>query len=48
MPPITSGIVLDADEEISRSHIKTTLSPLTTYLAGENWGSEDPSRVADR
>lgn len=48
MPPITSGIILDADEEVSRAHIKTTLSPLSTYLSGENWGLEDPSRVVDR
>jgi hypothetical protein len=47
MPSITSGIVLDADEEISRVHIRTALSPLTTYIAEENWNI-DPSRVVDR
>lgn len=47
MPPITSGIVLDADEEVSRAHIRTTISPLTTYISGENWQG-NPSRVVDR
>ncbi len=47
MPPITSGIVLDADEEISQAHIRTTISPITTFISGENWDS-DPSRVVDR
>ncbi len=47
MPAITSGIVLETTEEISRAIIKTTLSPLTTYLVGENWNG-DPSRVIDR
>lgn len=44
-PPITSGIVLDATEEVSRAHIRTTISPLTTAISGEAW-TEDPSRVA--
>lgn len=44
-PPITSGVVLDANEEVSRAHIRTTISPLTTAIFGEAW-SEDPSRVA--
>lgn len=47
IPTITSGIVLDADEEISQAHIRTTISPLTTYISNENW-SFDPSRVVDR
>lgn len=47
MPSITSGIVLDTDEQVSRAHIHTTLSPLTTFISGENWNS-DPSRVVDR
>lgn len=46
-PAITSGIVLDADEEVSRAHIRTTLSPLTTFISGENW-AVDPSRVVDK
>lgn len=36
-PPITSGIILDADEEISKAHLRTTLSPLTTGLHNESW-----------
>lgn len=47
MPNITSGIVLDADEEVSRAHIRTTLSPITTYIAGENWEG-NPSIVVDK
>ncbi len=47
MPQITSGIILDADEEVSKAHIRTTISPITTFLSGENWNS-DPSRVVDR
>lgn len=47
MPSITSGIVLDTDEEVSKAHIHTTLSPLTTYISGENWNG-DPSHVVDR
>ncbi len=46
-PPITSGIVFDADEEISRAHIRTTISALTTNLAGETW-SVNPSNVIDK
>ncbi|MFA6608589.1 MAG: hypothetical protein WCT07_01625 [Candidatus Paceibacterota bacterium] len=43
-PAITSGIVLDADEEVSKAHIRTTLSALNTFISGENWAT-DPSRV---
>ncbi|MCF7843576.1 DUF11 domain-containing protein [Candidatus Gracilibacteria bacterium] len=46
MPPITSGIVLDADEEISKAHIRTTISPLSIFISGENWDI-NPSRVVD-
>ena len=46
-PALTSGIVLDADEQVSRAHIKTTISALTTFLSGENW-SVDPSRVVEK
>jgi hypothetical protein len=46
-PAITSGIVLDADEEVSRAHIRTTISGLTTAISGESW-STDPSYVVDR
>lgn len=45
-PAITSKIVLDADEEVSKAHIRTTISPLTTIISGENW-SVDPSVVVD-
>ncbi len=45
-PSITSGIVLDTDEEVSRAHIRTTLSPLTTYISGENL-QEGSSIVVD-
>jgi hypothetical protein len=46
-PSITSGIVLDADEEVSQSHIRTTISPLTTFISGEAWGDINPSLVID-
>ena len=46
-PSITSGIILDADEEISRTHLKSTLSPLTTIVKNEVW-PENPSIVVDR
>lgn len=46
-PVITSGIILDADEEASRIHLKSTLSPLTTVVKNEVW-SENPSIVVDR
>lgn len=46
-PTITGGIVLDADEAESRAHIRTTISGLTTFIAGEAW-QVDPSVVVDR
>ena len=46
-PVITSGIILDADEEASRIHLKSTLSPLTTVIKNENW-TENPSIVVGR
>ncbi|MEN9337773.1 MAG: hypothetical protein RIQ41_87 [Candidatus Parcubacteria bacterium] len=46
-PPITGGIVLDADEVDSKAHIKTTISGATTYIGGESW-TVDPSLVVDR
>jgi hypothetical protein len=46
-PAITGGIVLDADETVSRAHIRTTISALTTFLEGESW-NVDPSLVVDR
>lgn len=46
-PVITSGIVLNADEEVSRIHLKSTLSPLTTTVKNEVW-PENPSIVVDR
>jgi hypothetical protein len=45
-PAITSGIVLDADEAVSKAHLKITISPLTTYIGGESWGL-NPSLVVD-
>jgi hypothetical protein len=47
MPAITSGIILDADEEVSHAHLHTVLSPLSTSIKGESW-SENPSIVVDR
>ncbi len=47
MPSITSGIVLEADEEISHAHLRTTISALNTFLSGESWDG-NPSRVVDR
>lgn len=46
-PAITSGIVLEADESVSKAHIRTTVSALTTFLSNENWDT-NPSRVVDR
>lgn len=46
-PVITSGIILDADEEASRIHLKSTLSPLTTVVKNEVW-AENPSIVVGR
>lgn len=45
-PPITGGIVFDADETVSRAHIRVTISALTTALAGESWPF-NPSIVVD-
>ncbi len=46
-PAITSGIVLNTDEVVSRAHLKSTLSPLTTVVKDEVW-PENPSVVVDR
>ena len=46
-PAITSGIILDAEEEVSRARLRTTLSPLTTAVYREVW-NENPSLVVDR
>ncbi len=46
-PVITSGIILDASEEVSRAHLKSTLSPLTTVIKNEIW-AENPSIVVNR
>ena len=43
-PTITSGITLEGQEVDSRARIRTTLTPLTTDLPREVWGS-DPARV---
>lgn len=45
-PPITSGLVLEADEADSRARLKTTLSPLTTKITGEEWPG-NPSLVTE-
>lgn len=45
-PPITSGIVLEADESLSRASIKTTLTPITTRINGEEW-EVNPSLVVE-
>ena len=47
IPPITSGIILDATEDVSRANIRTTISPLTTFISKESWPT-NPSRVVDR
>lgn len=46
-PSITSGIILDADEEVSKVRLRTTLSPLTTSLNNESWPT-NPSVVVDK
>lgn len=46
-PAITSGIVLDAEEEVSRVRLRTTLSALTVALFKEQW-PENPNIVTDR
>jgi hypothetical protein len=45
-PAITSGLILEADEADSRARLKTTLSPLTTRITGEDWET-DPSLVVE-
>ena len=46
-PFITGGMVLDADEVESRSHLRTSISGLTTYIGGESW-TVNPSVVVER
>jgi hypothetical protein len=46
-PVLTSGIILDADEDVSRVHLRSTLSPLTTMLFSESW-PENPAVVKMR
>lgn len=46
-PAITSGIILDAEEEVSRAKLRTTLSPLTTAVYRETW-VENPALVVDK
>ncbi len=46
IPTITSGIVLDADETISKAHLRMTISALTTQLTGEAWPT-NPSQVVE-
>ena len=45
-PVITSGIILNADEEVSHAHLQTTRAPLTTALYNEVW-SQNPSLVVE-
>jgi hypothetical protein len=45
-PSITSAIILDADEAVSKAHLKTTISAATTYISGESW-NVNPSVVVD-
>ena len=44
IPTITGGIVFDADETISKAHIRVSTSALTTAISGEAW-NVDPSIV---
>ena len=46
-PAITSGIILEAEEEVSRVRLRTTLSPLTTAVYKETW-EQNPSLVVDK
>lgn len=46
-PVITSGIILDADEEVSRTRLRSTLSPLTTAVYNESW-PVNPSLVVKK
>jgi hypothetical protein len=46
-PSITSGIILDADEEVSRAHLRMTRTPLTTVIRNESW-TENPSIVVSK
>ncbi len=46
-PAITSGVILEAEEEVSRARLRTTLSPLTTALYHETWVN-NPSLVVDK
>ncbi len=47
IPPLTSAVILNATEEVSRASIRTTISPITTSIAGEVW-PVDEARVVDR
>ena len=44
IPTITGGIVFDADETVSKAHIRVSTSALTTAISGEAW-NVDPSIV---
>ena len=46
-PTITSGIILEAEEEVSKVRLQMTLAPLTISLKNEVW-PENPSLVVDR
>ncbi|MEN9552054.1 MAG: hypothetical protein RI935_431 [Candidatus Parcubacteria bacterium] len=45
-PAITSAIVLEADEVLSKNRIKITFDPITTFIKGENWPT-NPSLVTE-
>ncbi|MFA5132178.1 MAG: hypothetical protein WC444_02510 [Candidatus Paceibacterota bacterium] len=47
IPSITSGIVLDADEEIAKTHVRMNIPALTTQINGEIW-KDNPSIVVDK
>lgn len=46
-PAITSGIIFDAEEEVSRARTRVNRSPLTTIIRNEQW-VENPSVVVSR
>ena len=46
-PAITSGIIFDAEEEVSRARTRVNRSPLTTVIRNEQW-VENPSVVVSR
>jgi uncharacterized repeat protein (TIGR01451 family) len=45
-PVITSGIIFDAEEEVSRARTRVNRSPLTTVIRNEEW-TQNPSVVVN-